>query len=81
MFGIEEKNGNYKHYRQLIDVIINRNKELTGYLISRRDFDHLLWYYFKGDRDIKSKENNGYLHTSRTIIALKNVGNKNTVLK
>ena len=81
VFGVEEKNGNYKDYRQLIDDIINRNKELTGYLISRRDFDHLLWYYFKGDRDIKSKENNEYLHTSRTTIALKNVGNKNTVLK
>lgn len=63
IFGIEDKNGDYEAYRKLIDDIRNRNKELTGYLISRRDFDRLLWYYFKGDRDIEG-------HISRTTEAL-----------
>lgn len=49
-------NGNYEGYRKLIDRIIQRAELLFGreypkdpfYRISRKDFDHLLWYYFKG---------------------------------
>ena len=49
-------NGNYEGYRKLIDRIIQRAELIFGreypkdpfYRISRKDFDHLLWYYFKG---------------------------------
>lgn len=77
---IEDKNGNYKLYRELIDSIRNRNEEMSGYLISRKDFDHLLWYYFKGDRDIKDKETGKVVHISRTTEALKHIRNKNSIL-
>lgn len=41
----------YKRYARLIGRIISENKRKTGYGISRKDFDHLLWYYFKGNDD------------------------------
>ena len=49
----------YKDYHKLIgDIIesakiINDNQDLT-----RKDFDNILWYYYKGrnDRQIKAKE-------------------------
>ena len=51
-----KNNGKYEEYRKLIDSIIQRAELLFGreypkdpfYRISRKDFDHLLWYYFKG---------------------------------
>jgi hypothetical protein len=39
---------NYAGYRDLIDRIRIKNFEITQYLISRENFDHLLWYYYKG---------------------------------
>lgn len=81
VFGIDSKNGDYESYRKLIDEIRYRNKELTGYLISRKDFDHLLWYYFKGDRDLKDKETKEILHLSRTTLALNYIREENTILK
>ena len=49
----------YKDYHKLVgDIIdnakiINDNQDLT-----RKDFDNILWYYYKGrnDRQIKAKE-------------------------
>ena len=43
----------YKEYQQAIDAILNKADEK----ISRNGFDHLVWYYFKGDR-IKNEKNN-----------------------
>lgn len=39
----------YKKYSDLIKRIIDANEEKIGYRISRRDFDNLLWYYYKGE--------------------------------
>ena len=81
VFGIDEKNGDYESYRKLIDALRYRNQELTGYLISRKDFDHLLWYYFKGDRDLKDDKTKMPLHLSRTTLALNHIRKENTILK
>lgn len=43
----------YKEYQQAIDAILKKADEK----ISRNGFDHLVWYYFKGDR-IKNEKNN-----------------------
>ena len=80
VIGVDIKEGNYALYRDLIDDIRDRNKILTGYQISRKDFDQLLWYYFKGDRDIRDKNTKEVLHISRTTLALNCVGKENTVL-
>lgn len=81
MFGIDDNNGDYAAYRLLIDKIRKRNEELTGYLISRKDFDHLLWYYFKGDYDQKDKETKRVLHISRTTEALRHIRKDSAILK
>lgn len=81
VFGIDDKNGDYESYRKLIDAIRYRNEELTGYLISRKNFDHLLWYYFKGDRDLKDDKTKKPLHLSRTTLALNHIRKENTILK
>lgn len=39
----------YEGYQRLIGHIIDKAFELYGYQISRMHFDHLLWYYYKGD--------------------------------
>ena len=48
-FGKKDK-GDYRGYRNLIDRIRYSAKDLfkNDYLIPLKDFDHLLWYYFKG---------------------------------
>ena len=40
----------YKGYIDLIDRIIAAASQETGYTISHKDFDHLLWYYYKGNQ-------------------------------
>ena len=49
VFGTKESKQGYPGYCELIDNIRKKAKELSidGYHISRKDFDHLLWYYFK----------------------------------
>ncbi len=42
-------------YRELIDRIINKIEEDIGIRISYKDFDNLLWYYFKGS-DSRTKK-------------------------
>lgn len=42
----------YKEYQQAIDAILDKADDK----ISRNGFDHLIWYYFKGDR-IKNEKN------------------------
>ena len=44
----KKDHGDYEGYRDLIDKIRDASEKRTGYHISREDFDHLLWYYFKG---------------------------------
>lgn len=46
----------YGGYRELIDKIRNKSYEKTGYQISRKDFDSLLWYYYKGVDLLNKKE-------------------------
>lgn len=72
-------NGDYQGYRDLIDRIRMKSKELTGYSIRRVDFDHLLWYYFKGDRDAKD-DNGNIIYRSRITRALCMVGNNDSRL-
>lgn len=71
--------GDYKGYRDLIDRIRMKSNELIGYSICREDFDHLLWYYFKGDRDIKDNIGN-IIHESRITRALNLVGKETSRL-
>lgn len=40
----------YAVYRQLIDDILKKATSITGYSMRRRDFDLIVWYYFKGDK-------------------------------
>lgn len=81
-FGIKKReDGSYQRYRDFIDAIRRRSEELTGYPISRRDFDLLLWYYFKGDRDIVDKTTKEKLYTSRTTRALAHIGDIGSVLR
>lgn len=56
LFGSKDKFGknvkgkwDYEEYANLIGKIIEANERLTGKNISRKDFDHLLWYYYKGN--------------------------------
>lgn len=71
--------GDYKGYRNLIDRIRMKSEAFTGYNIKRVDFDHLLWYYFKGDRDVKSI-NGDIIYSSRITRALNMVGNNDSRL-
>ena len=57
----------YQGYKQLIDSIRGNIKKITGFEISRKDFDQMLWYYYKG---IDERYKN----------ALKFVRNENSVL-
>ncbi len=47
----QKHKGDYGAYRKLIDEIRScaKNDLNSEYVISRKDFDHLLWYYFKGN--------------------------------
>ncbi len=45
----DEKDG-YKEYRDLIDAILKGIKEIDGIDITYSQFDHMLWYYFKGSK-------------------------------
>ncbi|MBR2588671.1 MAG: hypothetical protein IKD77_05675 [Bacilli bacterium] len=49
---IMKKKG-YEWYSSLIKQVIKQTKVKENYQISRKDLDHLLWYYYKGDKDIK----------------------------
>ena len=48
----------YQWYSSIIDIVIEGVKNREGYEISRKDLDHLLWYYYKGDKDIKDDKKN-----------------------
>jgi len=54
---IMQKKG-YQWYSSIIDIVIEGVKNREGYEISRKDLDHLLWYYYKGDKDIKDDKKN-----------------------
>ncbi len=43
-----KQNLDYSGYRNLIDRIIDKIEEDIGTRVSYKDFDNLLWYYFKG---------------------------------
>lgn len=45
----DQEEWRYENYLRLIGKIIARNEEKIGYRIGRRDFDQLLWYYYKGN--------------------------------
>lgn len=77
-FAAKDK-GDYKGYRDLIDRIRQKAFEETGYKIGRVDFDHLLWYYYKGDRDIKNDEGD-LVYESRITQAMKCVGEEESIV-
>ncbi len=62
---LKELPNGYEVYNNYIKEIIDNSK----CPISREDFDHLLWYYFKGDRDIKDK--NYQSRTTKAIACIK----------
>ena len=45
-----KENSNYEGYRDIIDEIIVGVKNKIGVDITYADFDHMLWYYFKGSK-------------------------------
>lgn len=59
-----KKNG-YGWYINFVDEIIDNVKKEEKYNITRKDLDHLLWYYYKGDKDMKDK-NKKFIH--KTLI-------------
>jgi len=66
------KKRGYKWYSDIICKIIKEAEEKENYKISRKDFDHLLWYYYKGDKD--KKDNNGNInYKSRITRALEHI--------
>lgn len=54
---IMQKKG-YQWYSSIIDTVIKGATNIEKYEISRKDLDHLLWYYYKGDKDIKDDKKN-----------------------
>lgn len=50
----------YKKYKAIIDNIICSAGKMTGYKPSYKEFDDLLWYYFKGENS-RIKEAKNYL--------------------
>ena len=63
------KNG-YENYNNKIAEILS-NYKVKNEKISRKDFDHLLWYYYKGDKDIKV--DNIIVYESRITKAIKSI--------
>lgn len=51
---IVNKNGknDYQSFIKIIDKIIESSSKNTGYKISRRNFDKLIWYFYKGDSEL-----------------------------
>lgn len=45
-----KQNNDYSGYRELIDKIIVGVKKKIGVSITYADFDHMVWYYFKGSK-------------------------------
>lgn len=46
----------YKDYQNTIDKILKENVKKTGNKINRREFDHLLWYYYKAHMEELKEE-------------------------
>ena len=78
MFAQKEK-GDYQGYRDLIDKIRDKSKQLIRYDISREGFDSIVWYYFKGEKDLYD-ENNKYLFKSHITESLEHVEKENSKL-
>ena len=55
LYGINEIKINEFNYYKTFQAAIDKVIERSGANISRNGFDHLLWYYFKGDRLKKEK--------------------------
>ena len=70
-----DKNGkkDYAGYNDLIGRIIEKVKSVPGFHsnLTRKDFDLLLWYYFKGD-DTRVRKANQCLGDSTKILLLEN---------
>ena len=45
-----KQNKDYSGYRELINKIIAGVKKKIGVSITYADFDHMVWYYFKGSK-------------------------------
>ena len=67
--------GDYKGYKSLIDRIRNKSIKELKYKISREGFDSIIWYYFKGEKDIYDKNTNILQYESRITKSLKCVKN------
>ena len=55
LYGINDIKINEFNYYKTFQAAIDKVIEKSGANISRNGFDHLLWYYFKGDRLKKEK--------------------------
>lgn len=69
------QNNGYQWYSSIIDSVIKGAKNTENYEISRKDLDHLLWYYYKGDKDIKD-DNKNICYKSRITRALEAINKK-----
>ena len=63
------KKEGYEWYIGLIDKIRAKAVEEEHYNISRKDLDHLIWYYYKGDKDIKN-ENKEFIYKTEITRAI-----------
>ena len=66
-----KKKKSYGDYNKLI-IDILKSEEVVKEKISRKDLDHILWYYYKGDKDKKDKKDNIY-YESRITRAIKSM--------
>lgn len=74
-FGMKN-NGDYKGYKDLIDRIRKKSMNEIGYKISREGFDSIVWYYFKGEKDLYDE----YRYKSRITKSLELVGREDSKL-
>ena len=56
-----DKQYRYEVYRNFIDAIISGVEREKKFRISRTDLDHLLWYYYKGDVNLRNKVNEQFV--------------------
>ena len=68
-FADKDGNKNYTGYNDLIGRIIEKVNSVFGYVVTRKEFDWLLWYYFKGD-DTRIKKANKCLNDPTKVLSL-----------
>lgn len=60
-----ENEKNYEKYRKIISSILEGIKEKDGIEVTYEEFDHILWYYFKGSEEKVQKALNAIEQLSK----------------